>query len=67
MMDASKLDASDVARIALDACARDQLYALPHADGRWLWRFKRYAPAGFAAMLPRAYAARAKKAGIPLP
>src|SRR5439155_24293556 len=65
MMKASKIQAADVARIALDTCAADGLYALPHADGRWLWRLKRAAPAGFAWLMPRAFAARAKKAGIP--
>ncbi|MDB4966532.1 MAG: Oxidoreductase, short chain dehydrogenase/reductase family protein [Myxococcales bacterium] len=67
MMSASKLSAADVARMALDTCERDQLYALPHADGRWLWRLKRYTPAGFAALLPRAYAAQARRAGLTRP
>jgi NAD(P)-dependent dehydrogenase (short-subunit alcohol dehydrogenase family) len=47
LMAKSKLHANDVARIALDACAANQLYALPHADGRWLWRLKRLAPQAF--------------------
>jgi NAD(P)-dependent dehydrogenase (short-subunit alcohol dehydrogenase family) len=53
MMNASKIQADDVARLALDAAARDQLYALPHADGRWMWRIKRWAPAQFASLVPR--------------
>lgn len=53
MMDASKIQADDVARLALDAAARDELYALPHADGRWMWRIKRWAPSSFASIVPR--------------
>ena len=26
----------------------DELYALPHADGRWMWRLKRWAPDSYA-------------------
>ena len=29
------------------ACRRDSLYAIPMADGRWMWRFKRASPVGF--------------------
>jgi NAD(P)-dependent dehydrogenase (short-subunit alcohol dehydrogenase family) len=36
-----------IARAALLACERDQLYAIPMSDGRWLWRFKRAAPVAF--------------------
>src|SRR5579872_529825 len=39
--------ADEVARYALDACRRNALYAIPMADGRWLWRFKRASPVGF--------------------
>jgi len=48
MMARSRIQADDVARLALDAAGRDELYALPHADGRWMWRLKRWAPNGFA-------------------
>ena len=48
LMSRTKIQADDVARLALDASARDELYALPHADGRWMWRLKRWAPASFA-------------------
>ena len=47
-MTRSKHDADDVARIALDAVARGHLYAVPHAEIRWLWRAKRLAPGLFA-------------------
>ena len=48
MMSRSKIQAEDVARLALDAAADDALYALPHADGRWMWRLKRFAPDSFS-------------------
>lgn len=50
LMARAKVQADDVARFALDAAARDELYALPHADGRWMWRLKRWAPGSFAAV-----------------
>jgi hypothetical protein len=43
-MDRSKVQAEDVAKIALDAADHGRLYAIPQADGRWLWRVKRMAP-----------------------
>ncbi len=53
LMARSKVQADDVARIALDCCAHDELYALPHADGRWMWRLKRWAPDRFASLSAR--------------
>jgi hypothetical protein len=53
MMARSKIQADDVARIALDTAAADELYALPHADGRWMWRLKRWAPDRFISMTAR--------------
>jgi hypothetical protein len=50
LMDRAKLQADDVARLALDAAAAGELYALPHADGRWAWRIKRWAPGQFASL-----------------
>ncbi len=50
LMSRSKVQADDVARIALDTAARDELYALPHADGRWAWRLKRWVPDHFATL-----------------
>jgi len=50
LMSQSKIQADDVARLALDAAAHNELYALPHADGRWMWRLKRAAPSSFASM-----------------
>jgi short-subunit dehydrogenase len=39
--------ADGIARYALEACRRNALYAIPMADGRWLWRFKRASPMAF--------------------
>lgn len=47
MMSRTKVQAPEVASFALDAVERGQLYAMPHADGRWLWRLKRALPAGY--------------------
>lgn len=43
----SKMSADDVARFALDKADRNELYAVPMADGRWMWRLKRAAPGAF--------------------
>ncbi len=42
-----------IARYALAACARGELYALPMADGRWMWRLKRAAPVAFRTIAGR--------------
>jgi NAD(P)-dependent dehydrogenase (short-subunit alcohol dehydrogenase family) len=42
-----------VARAALASVDRGDLYALPMADARWLWRAKRVAPATFSAVTGR--------------
>ncbi|MFT3766465.1 MAG: SDR family NAD(P)-dependent oxidoreductase [Minicystis sp.] len=47
LMDRAKLQAPDVARFALDTADAGELYAVPHADGRWMWRLKRLAPEAF--------------------
>ncbi len=44
LMKQAKLQAPDVARLALAAVDAGRLYALPHRDGRWFWRLKRAAP-----------------------
>lgn len=53
LMAAGKLSAGDVARIAIDACDRNELYISPHADGRWMWRIKRLAPESFYWIMPK--------------
>jgi NAD(P)-dependent dehydrogenase (short-subunit alcohol dehydrogenase family) len=52
-MTRSKLDADDVARMALDAVEGGKLYAVPHAEIRWLWRLKRLAPGVFNKLVAR--------------
>jgi len=47
LMRRSKVQAPDVARVALDAVAKGMLYALPMRHGRVLWRVKRSLPQGF--------------------
>ncbi len=45
--------ADTIARYALAACASDDLYAIPMADGRWAWRLKRVAPTAFRTLAGR--------------
>jgi NAD(P)-dependent dehydrogenase (short-subunit alcohol dehydrogenase family) len=45
--------AEEVARIALTSVDRGDLYALPMADARWLWRLKRAAPSTFSSLAGR--------------
>jgi NAD(P)-dependent dehydrogenase (short-subunit alcohol dehydrogenase family) len=64
LMDRTSIQAPEVARFALATAEAGELYALPHADGRWVWRLKRLVPQTFAGVvLPRAAAAmrRARK------
>ena len=48
LMARARLQADGVARYAIDAVAEGCLHALPHQDGRWLWRAKRAAPGFFS-------------------
>ncbi len=61
MMAASKIQADDVARIALDRAARGDLYIQPHRDGRILWGIKRWFPRAFAKITPKLMAMRARR------
>ena len=62
LMDRAKVQAPEVARFALDAATAGTLYALPHADGSWLWRLKRLAPERFyQKVLPQFFARMAKR------
>jgi NAD(P)-dependent dehydrogenase (short-subunit alcohol dehydrogenase family) len=45
LMAKSKLQAPDVAAFAIEELERGRLWAVPMADGRWLWRAKRFSPA----------------------
>jgi NAD(P)-dependent dehydrogenase (short-subunit alcohol dehydrogenase family) len=63
LMARARVQAADVARIALDQCGRGDLHILPHADGRWVWRLKRLFPGGFQRLTPKMLAWRARRAG----
>ncbi|HEX7481571.1 MAG TPA: SDR family NAD(P)-dependent oxidoreductase [Polyangiales bacterium] len=52
-MQQSKIQADDVARIALQGCDRNELFVVPMADGKWAWRMKRLAPESYFAFMPR--------------
>jgi NAD(P)-dependent dehydrogenase (short-subunit alcohol dehydrogenase family) len=63
IMDRAKIQAPDVARFALATADAGGLYALPHGDGRWMWRLKRLLPETFQRVLvPRSVAAVMKRA-----
>lgn len=47
LMDRAKIQADGVARIALEAADKDELYAVPHPDGQWMWRLKRLVPESY--------------------
>lgn len=49
----SKHDADAIARLALAAVEAGKLYAVPHAEVRWLWRVKRLSPTLFARLAAR--------------
>ena len=51
LMDRSKIDARGVARAALHGVENDELYVLPMADARWMWRVKRAAPRAMGKIL----------------
>lgn len=53
MMDRAKHSADDIARSTIAAIERGDLYAVPMADGRWLWRIKRASPEGFQSLVRR--------------
>jgi NAD(P)-dependent dehydrogenase (short-subunit alcohol dehydrogenase family) len=53
LMARAAIQAEGVARAALAAVDAGQLYAVPHPDGRWVWRLKRASPELFyAKVLP---------------
>jgi NAD(P)-dependent dehydrogenase (short-subunit alcohol dehydrogenase family) len=60
LMSRAKIQANDVARIALDRAARGDLYILPHRDGRLLWGFKRFFPRIFHRLTPKLLAWRSR-------
>jgi short-subunit dehydrogenase len=52
-MQATKIQADEVAACALDAARRDALYALPHPDGKAMWGLKRLSPTLFQGLTRR--------------
>ena len=54
LMDKSKVQAPDVARAALAACAKGTLYCVPMTDAQVSWRLKRAIPGRFYDLLSRA-------------
>ncbi len=64
LMSRAKLQAPDVARVALAAVDNAELYALPHRDGAWAWRLKRLAPERFyQTIVPRMFQKVVKRIG----
>jgi NAD(P)-dependent dehydrogenase (short-subunit alcohol dehydrogenase family) len=51
----ARFTADDVARIALAASRRGQLYAVMGRRARWLWRLKRVSPASMNRLIERSY------------
>ncbi|MRG96552.1 SDR family NAD(P)-dependent oxidoreductase [Polyangium spumosum] len=50
----------EVVLAALSAVERDELYAVPMADARWLWRLKRVVPSSFRKLVSLGVNLRAK-------
>jgi short-subunit dehydrogenase len=63
-MKIAALDADDVAAYAIKAVERGELHALPMADTRWAWRFKRLSPALFVRVVGKGRRHIEKKFGI---
>ncbi len=55
MMKRSKIQAGDVAKIAVDQALAGKSTIVPMNDGRWLWRLKRATPEGFPRLARMAY------------
>lgn len=56
LMERSKVQAPDVARIALEDLTRGKVYSVPMRDGRAMWRLKRAAPEAFYDLLAKSTA-----------
>ena len=67
MVTTGKPTAEEVAAIALDSAAAGELYVIPQADGRWMWRTKRAMPARFHQLGPKAIEMQLKRLGLSLP
>lgn len=64
LLDRSSIQADDVARLALEGAERGDLFVLPHADGRWLWRVKRATPERYQELAPRIVKWSMKRLGL---
>lgn len=64
LMDGSKVQADDVARAALDAVRRRELYCVPMNDGRALWALKRTVPQRFLDLVVRWAPALRRRHGL---
>ncbi len=65
VMRRSKLQAEDVARLAIEGTLANQLYIVPMRDGRVVWRMVRMLPEAFYYWLARGYARRFDRASTP--
>ena len=64
LMDRAKVQADGVARFALETADRGELYAVPHADGHWMWRLKRLVPEHYyRTIVPKLMGAMRKRTG----
>ncbi len=61
-MAGSKVQAADVARIALEGCDDNELYVVPMQDGKWAWRLKRFSPERYYALMPKVMQRLSKRA-----
>ncbi len=62
LMRASPLDADAIAARIISACERGEACLLPHPEGRWHWRLKRWWPAAFRRRMQAMAAAMAARA-----
>jgi short-subunit dehydrogenase len=64
LLHSGRMSAEDVAQAALEGAEDGQLYVVPMADGRWLWRAKRMAPQRFQQMARRLIEVQARRLGF---
>lgn len=64
LMDGSRVQSDDVARAALDALQKRELYCVPMADGRTLWALKRALPQRFLDLIVRWAPVLRKRRGL---
>jgi NAD(P)-dependent dehydrogenase (short-subunit alcohol dehydrogenase family) len=68
LMDRAKIQADGVAAFALDTADRNELYAVPHADGQWMWRLKRLVPERYySTIVPKLMGALRKRSSSTSP